>query len=115
MSDEEYVRGVWEEANAGDDAAGVLAGPYWVCIYDRKRWFYGHTEADAWSAAAEFTRNRLEQIKQVEEEIRLLQSMVILLRSEPMDATAPVYRRTIARLEAALAELRKGMKEQGRV
>jgi hypothetical protein len=67
-------------------------------------------EDTVWSAAAEFTRSRLEEIRQVEEEMMLLRSMVILLDSEPGDLTAPIYKRTLARLQAALAELKRGMR-----
>ena len=70
---------------------------------------YGKEKA-VWASAAEFTRNRLEEIRQVEEEMMLLRSMVILLDSEPGDLTAPIYKRTLARLQAALAELKRGMK-----
>jgi hypothetical protein len=61
-------------------------------------------------AAYGFTVEREKEIRQVEEEMLLLRSMVILLDSEPGDLTAPIYKRTLARLQAALAELKKGMK-----
>jgi hypothetical protein len=60
----------------------------------------------AWAAAAEFTRERLEQIRQVEEEIDILRTGVSLLRSSYLD----VILRVLARERAALAELRRGMK-----
>jgi hypothetical protein len=77
---------------------------------------------DSWSSAAEFTRNRLEEIRQVEEEIRLLEgynksnkscseNSFAELRSREQHATSFItVRRTIVRLHAALAELKKGMK-----
>jgi hypothetical protein len=68
---------------------------------------------EVWSSAAEFTRSRLEEIRQVEEEMMLLRSMVILLDSEPRDLTAPIYKRTLARLQAALEQLKRGMTAGG--
>jgi len=77
---------------------------------------------DSWSSAAEFTRKRLEEIRQVEEEIRLLEgynksnkscseNSFAELRSREQHATSFItVRRTIVRLHAALAELKKGMK-----
>ena len=74
------------------------------------------------ASAAEFTRDRLEEIRQVEEEIRLLEgynksnkscseNSFAELRSREQHATSFItVRRTIVRLHAALAELKKGMK-----
>ena len=77
---------------------------------------------DSWSSAAEFTRDRLEEIRQVEEEIRLLEgynksnkscseNSFAELRSREQHATSFItVKRIIARLQAALKELKKGMK-----
>ena len=51
------------------------------------------------------------QIREVREEIALLRGMIMLLQSEPGDDTAPIYQRTINRLQEIVAELRKGMRQ----
>jgi hypothetical protein len=110
MTDEEYVRTHWR-AQAGQIGAG-----YWKVVgitSDRAIHLGdGSGNAEAWSAAAEYTRNRLEEIRQVDGEIILLRGMIALLASEQGDLTAPIYARTIARLEAILADLKRGMKEE---
>lgn len=75
-----------------------------------------------YSAAREFTEERLEEIRQVEEEIRLLEgynksnkscseNSFVELRSRERHATSFItVRRTIVRLHAALKELKRGMK-----
>lgn len=75
-----------------------------------------------YSAAREFTEARLEEIRQVEEEIRLLEgynksnkscseNSFAELRSREQHATSFItVRRTIVRLHAALKELKRGMK-----
>jgi hypothetical protein len=84
---------------------------------------------DMIEAAAEFTRNRLEQIRQVEEEILWIKRTIKLAnqslrmggfevsdsaKTELFDCLA-INERILAREQAALAELKRGMKEQGRV
>ena len=59
---------------------------------------------DSWSSAAEFTRARLEEIRQVEEEIALASGTL----EAPENGV--IAKRTLARLQAALAELKRGMK-----
>jgi hypothetical protein len=113
-ADEKFVREHW----VGQDPIEVLVVddpmPEFCSASVRIRGFgpcfYRSTQEEAWSAAAEYTRNRIEEIREVEEEMMLLRSMVILLDSEPGDLTAPIYRRTITRLQSALVELKRGMK-----
>jgi hypothetical protein len=110
-ANEKYVRENWQNVKESE------YDPHEGYTIPQTRVDFGshhYTEiktSDAWKLAAEFTRERREQIRQVEEEIRLLQSMVILLSTERGDETAPVYKRTIARLGVALAELKRGLKE----
>jgi hypothetical protein len=106
MDDEEFVRAHWEEPTYFRPAhvINVSSG------YTQDSVVSGESEDAAWSAAAEFTRERLEQIRQIKQEMSLLGGMVVLLSVEPGDETAPIYQRTIARLEAALADLKRGMK-----
>lgn len=84
------------------------------------------TQAEAWSAAAEFTRTRLQQIRDVEEEIAWLgknlprpprarpgESMSEALRSERVAAyerDKPTAVRVLDREQAALAELKRGLR-----
>ena len=65
---------------------------------------------DSWSSAAEFTRARLEEIRQVEEEIAT-QSEFCQHGDEC--GLCAVVARTVARLQAALAELKRGMTAGG--
>jgi len=82
---------------------------------------------DSWAAAAEFTRNRLEEIRQVEEEISLVDRQIvggvsIVISSIPEDEEEDAqarreeticnsrWCRILAREQAALAELKRGMR-----
>jgi hypothetical protein len=106
MTDEQFVREQWESVNWG--ASNLSRTQYVVIVYDDKDGiaFASKTQAEAWSAAAEFTRERLEQIRQVEEEITCLD--VDVRRSEPF--IRPIYERILASRKAALTELKKGMR-----
>lgn len=59
---------------------------------------------EMWQAAREFTEKRLEEIRQVEEEIEWLKCLFV-----PMRDIAPAMR-CRKRVEAALAALKQGMK-----
>ena len=63
---------------------------------------------DSWSAAAEFTRNRLEEIRQVLRDIQFIQEYL----DQSCDSSwRPIAAQSIlVRLQAALAELKRGMK-----
>ena len=70
---------------------------------------FGKTREEAIRAAAEFTRERLEEIRQVEEEIKLIKTVLDIdwVRLEWLaDAE-----RILVREQAALTELRRGMRE----
>ena len=99
--DERFVREYWRD---------VYDDGYSVHIIDAGR-FTGAIHR--WSAATEFTRTRLKQIRQVEEEIEQL--------SEPPDtengeywsyspAFVKIRERILAREQSALVELKRGMK-----
>jgi hypothetical protein len=104
MTDEQFVREQWESVNWG--ASNLSRTQYGVIVYDDKDGiaFASKTQAEAWSAAAAFTRERLEQIRQVEEEIETLQSLQV-----PLHKIAPLLR-CGNRAEKALADLKRGMK-----
>jgi len=99
---EQLVRSVWINplviCNAGGAFYVWLPCEYFTPIFD--------TKAEAWHAAAEFTRNRQEQVRQVEEEIALQRSF------EPaVSLSRATLDRTLRRLEAIRADLTPGMKE----
>ncbi len=71
--------------------------------HHRRDWEF-EDEDEAWAAAAEFTRERLEQIRQVEEEIEWLASIE--------DDVTPndIFNGIMMREQAARSALKKGMK-----
>jgi hypothetical protein len=78
-------------------------------------WWQALPQFDSWSAAAEFTRARLEQIRQVEEEIALVtheykRATVCGVSMGGATGKALAWQRVIEREQAALAELKRGMK-----
>lgn len=109
MNDEEFVREHWELVDFSD-------GPYTAVVYrhdeDTIETIHGlgsgeHAQS-AWFAAAEFTRKRLEEIRQLREEIEVVGKAATVF---------PFYAdrcsRILARLERELGELTKGMKING--
>lgn len=99
MSDEEVVRAAWVDAGS--------APPWGDCerwqVYFGHDYVHGTTEAQAWSAARKYTEERQEEIRLVEEEIEMLEN-------EDRHDDYPPYLRILAREEAALAELKKGLR-----
>jgi hypothetical protein len=98
MTNEEYVRSVWDRVLVCDGsyrhyAKGTLL-LNWAnhCFY----------EFEDWSAAAEFTRELLEQIQHVETEIGWLR--------HTCPGPSQIRCRVISREQTALDELKKGMK-----
>jgi hypothetical protein len=130
MTAEQFVREHWEQVTYSDTAVGVLAGPHYVIIGGypngpQKFAAYRHTPEEAWSAAAEFTRERLEQIRQVEQEVGKVDyeqnEAFMLIRDVPPKSvhlemivmwvrSLCATSRILAREQAALAELKKGMR-----
>ena len=96
---EQYVRSKWEKI--GEYRYGGRTR--YVYLTDVRREFSAQTEADAWSAAAEYTRAHEQEIADVEEEISEHEAIQVLGGDAPM-------KRTIARLESIKAELLKGWK-----
>jgi hypothetical protein len=114
-ANEKYVRETWEKS-AGFRIDGPSTGMIEVAcgrfIFNSGQ--FGNME-DFWKGAAEFTRERLEQIRQVEEEIALVtheykRATVCGVSMGGATGKALVWQRVIAREQAALAELRRGMK-----
>ena len=96
-ANEEMVRAAWELTHRCD---GSYRGyPRGVVLLQDK---HGHwLDFTSWAAAAEFTRERQEEIRQLREEI---------FYSNCGPNAIPVCKRILARLEAELAKLRQGMK-----
>jgi hypothetical protein len=59
-------------------------------------------------AAYAFTVAHAQKVAELEGECNLLLGLIILLRAERGDMTAPIYKRTLQRLETALAQLKIG-------
>jgi hypothetical protein len=131
VTDEEYVRANWEWAACWEPNNDVEFGhDEWIvgiadkaCSPSTESRFDANSKAGAWSAAAEFTRERLEQIRQLDEEIEVVAQQVVMASNwivscgENLEgercakAHIEKWSRILARLEAALAELRQGMTE----
>ena len=115
MSDNErFVRAAWILVVVCDGSyLGYPRGT--VLVQDVIRhWF----DFDSWSAAAEFTRKRQQEIADVKYEISL--QRLILSSHESQEWHNPqdweidkaALQRTIARLQSAMTELTRGWKEE---
>lgn len=128
MMDEEFVR-----ANCNDPLHTTHTYGGSACAIvsaDNVRLGFGVNEAEAWSAAVEFTRDRLEQIRQLETEIeaqshreRQCAGLWWEWANDPEGAhpSQSDYivrevrkyvreKRILSRLESILADLKRGMK-----
>jgi hypothetical protein len=109
MTDEEFVRQHWEGARCRKEERFHPWNGFEIVVSDRYcALAVRGSEAEAWSAAAEFTRKRQEQIRQVEEEIRFVESFSCVATNMADEAARL---RTRDRLKAALADLKRGMKD----
>ena len=102
--DERFVREHWEDVTV---EWGRIEGKLYGMATSQSRPIYLHgykTEAEIWAAARRFTEERLEQIRQVEEEIQYLNFRV-------MAPELDILERILAREQAALDSLRRGMKQ----
>ena len=117
---EKFVRSVWEHMIYRDSALSVPCGPHYVILSSRENgWgkvfggFYRRTKKEAWSAAADFTRQRLEEVRQVRYEISLLKLIHVQGGWGEIDGEADkaAILRTVSRLESVFIEKTHGMKE----
>jgi hypothetical protein len=99
VTDEEYVLAHWADAHE-------LEGLYGTCLV----WVDKHHMFSDWSNAAKFTRDRLEQIRQLKEEIGEAEFMRRHFTGD-IGLLRRLLERIVARLESALAELAQGMTE----
>ena len=96
QSDEEFVRGVWKPVYRYQSLSGVSMIQF------------GSHSLQTWEEAAAYTRERLEQIRQVEEEVELIEGgLKEILPTSTLDA----LERILVREQAALADLKRGMKQ----
>lgn len=111
---EEYVRSKWEDCGSSGPVQFAEHWQVWCDAY----FFCEETEQQAWSLAYAFTLEREEQIRCIKREIEVLQNVVagylgyITHRFNPEHDSRQAYTlaRVIAREQAALAELKRGMK-----
>lgn len=96
-ADEKFVRENWEYISHIPATAGFCSERVEITVGDDYELFNG------WSIAAEFTRDRLEQIRQVKEEIKWLNQLPTCHNKEPERT------HILVREHAALAELKRGM------
>lgn len=100
----EFVESVWD-----DVADMAIEKSYHVYFDDHASpKASGETEAEAWQAAADFTRARLAEIKDVEEEIAALGNLHAA--DEKYEPLFAAFKRTLTRLQGILAEKKRGMK-----
>lgn len=111
-ANEDYVRSVWrnvrEYADRTSCAVVILTGSDAEDVHSSD--FERTTKESAWSAAAQFTRDRLEQVRQVREEIEVVRRRKHEDGKYP--AIAAVWSRILARLEAELTRLTAGMRPE---
>ena len=96
---EKQVREAWEQVSGQGHAMICIGSP---------------VEGDyftSWQAALAFTLERKEQIRQLKEEINLV-NVNWSWASEISSTAKPIWQRVLTRLQAQLTELKKGMKEQ---
>jgi hypothetical protein len=114
MSDNERaVREAWEwvQVRLAEPGEGVDSGDWVVRLPLLPFSQTGFdTESEAWRAANEFTEERLEQIRQVEEEIKVAKFKRNTDAASGFIAHVVVWDRILASRQSALQELKRGMK-----
>lgn len=108
-ANEEYVRSKWVQVTLNDlRGNGTLFQIYIRFIgHIRSTWY---SEAEAWAAAAEFTRERERLITEKREEIEWANGFGHM-SSSCACYTCRIRDRILTSLESQLSELTKGMKE----
>jgi hypothetical protein len=106
-ANEQKVRAVWDVGRV-TRMADICADESWHRF-------------DSWADAAEFTESRLEEVRQLREEIKLVQFLTngegYGQHGDPEEIVADVrgihaFARVLSRLEATLADLTHGMKPE---
>ena len=102
---EQFVRQHWERVATG--AAALHLSDYCAPIVA------SGNEFASWQAAREFTEQRLEEIRQTEEEIDVIREGITLAEENEEDNKryGNPFRRILADEQATLAALKQGLKE----
>ena len=114
----ELVKGVWEtseyDTECSRGGSWRYKEPHPLHVLGWFGWDKSSPDAlvKLHAAAAAFTVSRIEEIRQVKEEIALLRGLVILLNEEPGDLSTPAWLRVITREQSALAELSRGIRPE---
>ena len=108
-ADEKLVRAAWKDTSLGGLRVYEIRAFHLYLGAWKHEGTVKNKEA-IWAAAAEFTIQRQQEIAELREEILALRDrMAYLAHWQPEDGA--IYARTVAREQAALAELQRGMKE----
>ena len=114
-ADEKLVRDSWDNVRTRHD----LDHDTWDFFTNNALYaaFRGNSLQDLYKKGARFTRERLEQIRQLQEEITEIDDEAkkrhCLMHVECIRRRCRQYR-TLARLQAELTELRRGMRQEGK-
>lgn len=114
VTDQEFVGMHWQRAEAcphpKDGSFGISLGGHNFTrkIVEVTIRSYDEIETLAWAAAAEFTRKRVNQIKQLDEEISTIR---VDLGFANTDHARRIYSSVLARLGAVEQDLKHGMKQ----
>lgn len=122
--DETFVRANWKYIRVHEQATTHEVRKDWhgyvfVDAITREILLGSGNRTERWVAAADFTRDRLEEIRQLRRDVsgvnRTLSNLGTLITERDEDCASSVRAwcsaaRILARLEAQLAELMKGMK-----
>jgi len=117
MTDEEKVRRVWTPIHVADwyEGRGYAVQEWSVRLPSGWTSPVGDDPHDnrMWAAVAAFTESWLEQIKQLREEIaQQRDEWDYYLNISDVPEKAPIFRRTIVRLESILAEKTAGIRAE---
>ena len=106
---EKYCKERWEKAHEPIIQRGLVGVDIWLEGAKVYR-FHADNRPAAWQAAYDFTLAREEQIREVEEEIEFLEFTHNVARNQAYHHKwLESLVRILAREQAALAELKKGM------
>jgi len=101
-----FVKSVWNDVHATQPTHTAFDGEWVIVIYPIKTFIHNDL-AEAWAAAAAYTRDVLEEIGRLEAEIDLVSKT----RLEGNEADHSRWTRILTRLHATLTGLQKGMKQ----
>jgi hypothetical protein len=109
----ELVEGVWEKVYGPTRSTGgdiSVGGQPSGMVLDISR--FGKTVEATWTAAANYTIERIEEIRLFKEEIEWVQGCIDMSGITEPEKGIPEQRRILAREQSALAELSKGIRPE---